>query len=115
MNIQGIGIDIEEIKRFKRLPYNDYKHFYERIFTAKEIAYCLEKQPPYPHFAVRFCAKEAAVKALRMPISYKDIEIVCDTKNKAPRMRIIGQGAWQAFVSLSHTKNYATALVVLSR
>ena len=59
MIIKGIVVDIESISRFRMMPFVKHKNFYKRIFTEREIMYCLSKMNPYQHFAVRFCAKEA--------------------------------------------------------
>jgi len=72
----SIGVDIEDISRFSKLSYTSKKSFYDKIFTKKEIKYCLSKKNPYPHFTVRFCAKEATIKALENSnLSLKEIEI----------------------------------------
>ena len=105
----SIGIDIEEISRFSKLKYEKHKKFYKKIFTTKEINYCLKKADPYPHFAVRFCAKEAAFKAIgNKNIRFKDIETVL--KNRKPALKILGMPNVE--VSLSHSQNIAVAVVM---
>lgn len=114
-----IGIDLEEISRFQKIPYAKNKEFYGKLFTLKEIQYCLSKKNPYPHFAARFCAKEALIKALGKQIDLKHVEVV-RAKNR-PSIRIIGSSSKrflkgsQFQVSLSHTKNYAVAVVVFEK
>ena len=56
-----LGIDCTEISRFR--DYHNDKLF-KKIFTEKEIKYCLSKSQPSQHFAVRFAAKESVYKAL---------------------------------------------------
>jgi len=56
--VMNVGIDIEEISRFLSINYSKRKSFYQKIFTRKEIDYCLTFSNPYPHFTTRFCAKE---------------------------------------------------------
>ena len=105
-----IGIDIEEISRFTKIQYKNKKSFYKRIFTEDEIKYCLSKSNPYPHFAVRFCAKEAAIKALNIKkIKVHDIEIKM-IKNKPT---ILLPNDRKGKVSLSHSINYAIAIVMI--
>ena len=106
----NIGVDIEEVVRFSELKYETKKSFYNKIFTKKEIEYCLTKKNPYPHFTARFCAKEAAIKALKnSKLELKNIEIKIE-KNKPilniPKIKNVE-------VSISHTKNYAIAIVLL--
>jgi len=111
-SIAGIGIDIEEISRFRKLPYEEREEFYTTIFTESEIRYCLEKRDPYPHFAVRFCAKEAFCKAsprqqIKNPL---DIEIVMKGRIPQVRCNLLGQ---TIHLSMSHTNNHATAIVFI--
>ena len=105
----NIGIDIEEISRFTKIKYKEHQNFYEKIFSLNEINYCLQKADPYPHFAVRFCAKEAAIKALGdKKIGLKDVEVVM--KNRKPSLKILGEQ--KAQVSLSHSQHTAIAIVL---
>jgi holo-[acyl-carrier protein] synthase len=105
-----VGVDIEETKRFSTNTYNNHKTFYKKIFTENEIRYCLSKVNPHLHFAVRFCAKEAAIKAIDdRKISLQDIEIKIE-KNKP---KIILPLGLKGNVSMSHTKNIAIATVII--
>jgi len=107
----GIGVDIEDISRFRNLDFEENKNFYEKIFTKNEIEYCLRKKDPYPSFAVRFCAKEACIKATGIPIkNYRDVEVII--KNNTPT--VVWSGA-RHLVSLSHDKDKAIAFVVVRK
>jgi len=110
----AIGVDIEDIKRFK----DKSQKFLDRIFTKDEQAYCLSKPNPASHFAVRFCAKEAVTKALnsmdiRQPQLNK-IEIYHD-ENKCPKIKLSGKeyDNFTIEVSLSHEKTKAIAFVII--
>ena len=111
MKISGIGVDIAEIKRFRKLPYKSNQGFYKKIFTPAEIKYCLSKTDPYPHFTARFAAKEAVIKAggLRLA-NVDDIEIFND-KTGQPYVKIKKRGT-NILISLSHAKDYAIAFVI---
>ena len=114
MTIEGIGVDIEDISRFTGKPFPENKGFYERIFTKKEIEYCLQKANPYQHFAARFCAKEAVIKALSdETLDFRKIEILKETN--APKIKIESYPNVDAKVSLSHTATYAVASVIINR
>ncbi len=107
--IIGIGVDIADIGRFRKLPYQKNKSFYQQIFTKKEIDYCLKKADPYPSFAVRFAAKEAVIKALpKLPRNFHKIEILM--KGKKPYVRVYAK---KALISLSHTSDKAIAFAVI--
>src|SRR5438067_67424 len=79
-NVVGIGVDLTDIAEFTRLPFDPNRPFYRRVFTAAEISYCLSQADPARHFAARFAAKEAAVKAFRsvVELGYWQIEVVRD-------------------------------------
>lgn len=111
MRIIGIGIDIENISRFKKLSHGKNKGFYRKIFTAREIKYCLSKADPYQHFSARFSAKEAVIKALPKAIDCKDIEIIRKSDNI--NVRIKNRKDLVVFASLSHTREYAAAIVMI--
>lgn len=113
MKIQNIGIDLELISRFRTMPHKKHKNFYDKIFTAKERSYCLSKKDPYPHFAVRFAAKEAAAKAVGKAIyEAKKIEIK-NNKDGRPEITIEGFKG-RLLVSLTHSGDYAAAIVTVS-
>jgi holo-[acyl-carrier protein] synthase len=105
----GIGVDIEDINRFENLDYKKNHNFYHKIFTENEIEYCLSKKNPYRHFAVRFCAKEAFIKAInKKNIDMKEIEIIFN--RETPFIK------WQdniSLLSLSHEKDKAIAFVMV--
>jgi len=112
-SIVAVGIDIEEIDRFRKLPFHKNKNFYERIFTSAEIEYCLGKRNPYPHFAARFCAKEALIKACPQRITnLLDIEITKSNKKPEIKTYLVKD---KIHLSLSHTASYANAIVVIER
>lgn len=114
-----IGIDIEEVARFRKLDRLRNRRFFERIFTAGEMKYCFSKKDPAPYLAARFCAKEAVIKALagleihKMP--YRDIEVL-NTAKGAPKVRIHSKRKMATVaVSLSHTAEYAIAFAIAYR
>jgi holo-[acyl-carrier protein] synthase len=100
------------------------RKFVTRVYTDGEAAYCREMKRAEEHYAARFAAKEAVLKALgtgmRKGFSWKDIEVIVGELGQ-PSIRLTGGAADRAdelgvnhiFVSLSHTKEYAVAQVVL--
>ncbi len=113
-----IGVDCENIVRFRRLPYAKSECFYKRVFTPAEIEYCVSCREPYHRFAVRFAAKEAVIKALSgiaRPY-YRDIEVRKE-KNGEPRAHIDLKKFRKAkgldiLLSLAHSKTHAIAFVI---
>lgn len=114
MKIKGIGIDVEDISRFEKIDYNKKKNFYEKIFTDEEIKYCLKKTNPYPHFAVRFCAKEAFIKASSATMKdLKKIEVVLENNKPKIVTSVVNDKKNQIHVSMSHSEKTATAMVII--
>ena len=109
----AIGTDIVEINRFRKLPYTKNKKFYNKIFTKSEILYCIKYKDPYPHFAVRFAAKEAVIKSIKNKIEMKDIEI--SHKKSKPFVKILKKESSIFHISLSHDGEYAIAMIITEK
>ncbi len=119
--IYGIGIDIVEIERFQASIDRFGERFYQKIFTATELAYCLKKVNWIESLAVRWAAKEAFSKAIgtgwRKPFHWKDIEILNNPAGK-PFIALKGELVnllkdKTIQLSLSHSQNNAIAFVVI--
>lgn len=114
----SVGVDTEEISRFKKYVDDPKNSFIKRIYTEKEIEYCYKDKKSAEHLAVRFCAKESAYKALSglgvQGISLKDIEIENDA-NGVPFINFINKklDGYASKVSLSHSKTSAVASVIV--
>ena len=108
--ILGVGIDIEEIRRFIGIEKNE--RFLDIVFTGKEIKYCMSKKNSSISFAGKFCAKEAVMKAYPKKIFIKDIEIL-NEKGGRPRVYIKGVLKRKISCSISHTKTNAVAYVAI--
>ena len=113
-----IGIDIIEIARIEKAIYRWGENFLHRVYTAPELK--LYHNKPLS-LAARFAGKEAVIKALgpqTQGISWREIEILSDSGGK-PSVRLYGKAQEQAdslgldklAISLSHSKEYAIALV----
>jgi len=110
LSARGIGIDIEEVNRFRVHGVSSNFLLYKKIFTEQEIAYCMAKADPYPHFTVRFAAKEAVAKAVGMSMfELNDIEIVNEVTGK-PTVIIHSHPEYIIEISLSHTKEHGAAI-----
>ena len=123
--IQGIGIDIIEIERIKRLSQRWGDRFEQRVFTSQELTYCGKTLSRYARLAARFAAKEATFKALGTGLTigmhWQDVEICANEVGK-PFLLLHGKVKEHAeklsvvstYVSLSHAVDYAVAQVILS-
>ncbi len=126
MAIIGIGTDLVEIDRIRRLLLAYPQRFPRRILGAKEREVFAEHAAPEHYLAKRFAAKEAAAKALgtgiRNGVNFSDIETISDEYGKpslifhgeAERM-LAQQGKTSVHLSLSDEKAYATAFVIIER
>ncbi len=110
--VTGIGIDIEEVARFKKITRD--KNFLRLVFTENEVAYCNSRNKPYIHFAGRFCAKEAIIKAYPKKIPFNIIEISSLPSGKLQVM-IKKKINPQIRCSISHTDKLAIAFAVMVR
>jgi len=123
VKIIGHGVDLVTIDRVAKSLSTYGDRFRERVFTPAEAAYCDDSRKPAQHFAARFAAKEAVLKALgtgwSRGIAWTDIEVVL-LPSGAPTVRITGQAAEIAsasgitgwFLSISHTDGVAMASVI---
>jgi holo-[acyl-carrier protein] synthase len=111
----SIGIDCEDIARFEDIM--EREAIMRKVFTESEIDYCLKKQNPAQHFAVRFAGKEAILKALTgagKKTSIRQIEILNDSSG-APVANLLKEGlkSIEIKLSMSHCKNTAVASAIV--
>jgi holo-[acyl-carrier protein] synthase len=117
--ISSLGIDIVEIDRFRQAAERRPRML-ARLFTEGERAYCAARADPFPHYAARFAAKEAAAKAFARWLRWQEVEVVNDAGGR-PSISLSGEAAQlgrvseggHLLVSLSHSRDYAVAAVVL--
>ncbi len=124
MDVKGIGIDLAKIPRVRQVVERWNERFLRRVFTDEEIAYCRRRRDPIPHFAVRFAAKEAVLKALgtglRLGVKWREVEVRRE-RGAAPTIVLSGRcravalakGARKVLVTLTHDGDYALAQVML--
>jgi len=121
----GVGVDIIEVDRVQdkltRTP-----SLKEKLYTRVEISYCESKKFLYQHYAARFAAKEAFMKALgtgwSQGVKFSEIEIhnletgqpVIEVSGQAQKI-CQAQGITRFYVSLSHLQTKAVAVVVLEK
>jgi holo-[acyl-carrier protein] synthase len=121
--VVGIGIDVVEIARIRRLMDRWQDRFLQRVFTEAEIAYARRRHDPAQHLAARFAAKEATLKALgtglSMGVRWREME-VRRGRGQPPELTLSGRtaelgearGIRRLHVSLSHDAGLAVAQVL---
>jgi holo-[acyl-carrier protein] synthase len=123
MNVLGVGTDITECLRIAQMIERHGELFVERVYTPLEIEYCRSRRMATQHFAGRWAAKEAVLKALgtgwRRGISWRDVE-VRNGPGGRPQAFLKGgtqeiaekMGIHCILVSISHCRSHATAYAV---
>ena len=124
MVVRGVGVDLVRIPRMRRTIARWDDRFLRRVFTEQEIDDCRSRRDPAPHFAARFAAKEAGMKALgtglRLGVTWRDLE-VRRAPDQAPTLELHGRtrelglarGGRRMLLSLSHDGDYALAHALL--
>ena len=119
MRIVGLGVDLADIERVRRL-LERHPRFAERCFTAREREYAFGFARPERRLAARFAGKEAVMKSLGTgwrQICWQDVEI---TGGGAPRAVLRGTAAARAqalgvtevLVTVTHTDTAALVMAV---
>ena len=123
MTIIGLGLDATDIPRVERTIARYGDRFLHRVFTEGEITYCRRRRNPAPHFAGRFAAKEAVMKALgtghTRGVIWRDIEVV--RRGGPPQLQLHGAaatrfaalGARSSLLTITHSESLAMAQVLL--
>ncbi|HUS63610.1 MAG TPA: holo-ACP synthase [Kofleriaceae bacterium] len=119
-----MGVDLTPVSRMAEAMARHPDKLEARLFTDRERAFCRAKANAAQHFAARFAAKEAVLKALSVPkgLSWHELEVVNDP-NGAPRLELHGEAARAAqragiqrpHLSLTHAGDQALAFVVAER
>ena len=119
--ILGLGLDVVQVKRLQELLDGPLgKRFAERVFTPTERAYCDSHAARAIHYAGRFAAKEALVKALGAPegVTWQNMEVASGgppsiSTNGRVAEAASSRGVRSIHLSLSHDGGLAVAAVVL--
>jgi holo-[acyl-carrier protein] synthase len=122
--VRGIGTDIVDVSRLAT-SLRRRTEFADLVFGSDERRFCDSQCRPELHYAARFAAKEAFLKALGLGIqsgvALRDIEVVPDPDG-VPRLRLgptasaalARTGGEAAVLSFSHCHRVAIAMVVVS-
>ncbi len=123
MKIQQ-GIDIISVERFEEAVRRHGDRFLDRLFTADERAYCESKRFKFEHYAARFAAKEAMMKAMEIRrknrFRFREIEVRRQATGK-PTIFLSRESAVrfgfpekaQVELSMAHERRFAVSTVVL--
>ena len=120
MEIMGMGVDLAEVSRVRRLLGRDAERFRKRCFTDHEWAYAQRFRDPSERLAARFAGKEAVMKSLGVGwrhVPWRDIEI---TGGGAPTVKLSGKAAQRAemlgvdrvMITITHTGDQALVMAL---
>lgn len=121
MQVVGVGTDLVDVDRFRRVLERT-PSVTERLFTEGERSYAFEARDPAARLAVRFAAKEAAMKALGVglgEVRFREIEVRRASSGE-PSLRLSGsaleraegRGVRRWELSLTHTDHLAQAVAL---
>jgi holo-[acyl-carrier protein] synthase len=115
--VSAVGIDLLEVERLEAALVRRPR-LAQRLFTDAELAAARARRRPGRHLAARFCAKEAAIKALGSSVPARDVEVE-GGGDVTPTLRLHGRAAaiarergLELRVSLTHSREIAAAVVV---
>jgi holo-[acyl-carrier protein] synthase len=125
MNVIGIGTEIIECVRIAKMIERHGELFLERVYTPAEVSYCSARSSATQHFAARWAAKEAVLKAIAgrsRGIRWNEIEVVAE-QTAAPKIQLRGRAEQWAVqngiehfqLSLGRCRTHATAFVIALR
>jgi len=117
--VSAVGVDIIEIDRIEAALAKFGERFLRRVYTKLEVAACRGR---VKELAARFSAKEAVMKALgtgARGVAWREIEVLPNHRGK-PLVYLHGRaleraqkiGLRDVDISLSHSREFAVALVV---
>lgn len=125
--IVAVGHDLIEIERIRALLRREGQRA-EKLFAPAELAYAARLSDPAPSLAARFAAKEAFQKVWPRPHGWRDVWVERERTPEGPfayappvlayAPEIAGEMArrgWRAHLTLTHTKEHASAVVVLEQ
>jgi|SRR5689334_2687893 holo-[acyl-carrier protein] synthase len=122
-SIIGLGLDATDIDRIADVIERHGERFLRRIFTEEEIAYSTRRRVPAIHFAGRFAAKEAAMKALgtghSQGVLWRDVEVI--RRGGPPQLQLHGGaaarmkriGGVRSLLTITHSDELAIAEVLI--
>lgn len=134
--IVGSGIDVIEIARIERILAGRRERFEQRVFTDDEVRVCRSAARPAPHYAARFAAKEAAMKAVgtgwAQGVGWRDIETRSESGRPGDCGALVlhgraqelaaeladergGQGPVHTHLAIGRSRTHAVAFVLLER
>lgn len=126
MDIAGIGTQVVECVRVRKLIDRHGEAFLTRVYTPSELAFCRDRTHSTEHYAAVWAAKEAVFRSLgttwKKGTAWTDVEVLCDAPCD-PLVRVTGptrevqdaRGVRNILVTFAHCRSFATATAIAMR
>lgn len=120
MEIVGIGSQIVDCTKVRKLIDQHGEAFLMQVYTEREIRFCNGRTHVTEHYTAIWAAKEAVLRSFgakwRRGMDWKEIEVVCQ-KGQLPTVKVTGaveeamiaRGALKCMVTMAHCRTFATA------
>ena len=126
MEIAGIGTQVIDCLRVRKLIDEHGERFLAQVYTTREQLFCRDRTHTTEHYAAIWAAKEAVFRSLgttwRKGTAWTDVEILCENPVEPAvvvtgptRELLTGRGVRNVLVSMAHTRSFATATAIAVR
>lgn len=126
MDILGIGTQVMECARVRKLIDAHGEAFLRQVYTDREARACNGKRQSTEAFTAVWAAKEAVLRSLgttwRRGVSWTDVEVVCGAGGGpqavltgATRERMAARGVGSVLLTMAHCRAFATATSIAVR
>ncbi|MFM8274360.1 MAG: holo-ACP synthase [Gemmata sp.] len=126
MEILGLGTQVMECARVRRLLDEHADAFLRQVYTNREVRFCNSRKQTTEQFTALWAAKEAVFRALgttwKRGVNWADVEIVCDPGAPphavvagATRELLAARGINQILLTMAFCRTFATATAVPGR
>ena len=126
MDIVGLGTQVMECARVRKLIDQHAEAFLKQVYTDREVQFCNGKKQTTEHFTALWAAKEAVFRALgttwKRGTNWTDVEVVCDNGNPPhvvlsgpTRELMASRGVNQILLTTAFCREFATATAIAAR
>lgn len=126
MDILGLGTQVMECTRVRKLIDRHGEAFLQQVYTAREAAFCNARAHATEHFTAIWAAKEAVFRSLgttwRRGMDWREVEVVCENGG-GPQVVVCGataelmatRAAGTILLTMAHCRLFATATCIAIR
>ena len=126
MDVVGIGTQVMECARVRKLIDRHGEAFLKQVYTPREVMACNGKTHSTEQFTAIWAAKEAVFRALgttwRRGVEWTDVEVICENGGPpqvvvtgATRELLAARGVGPILLTMAHCRSFATATAIAGR